>query len=284
MAAEAGPSDTRPSGLVARPSLLLLPLAAVVAGVFLWFMLAATEGHFVPQVVDLYLLCQYARAMVEGHPFRYNAGDPPSTGATSLLHTVVLAIAHAVGFRGEGLVAFAIVAGAGLYFGSVMLARAVAARLAGPREGALAGVLVALGGPVVWSFLYGSDIALFLFLALWLFERWLASAEGARPRWTAPGVLLALARPEGLPIAFALAGAWTWRRRTERGAASLGAWLPVLAGLAVTGLYRLVTGSWLGTSVKDKSLFASYGINQGLALSAEYLVDLVRGLLLGLYP
>jgi len=284
MAADAGPSDTRPRGLAARPGLLLLPLAAVVAGVFLWFMLAATEGHFVPQVVDLYLVCQYARAMVEGHPFRYNAGELPSTGATSLLHTVVLAIAHAVGFRGEGLVAFAIVAGAGLYFGSVMLARAVAARLAGPREGLLAGVLVALGGPVVWSFLYGSDIALFLFLALWLFERWLASGEGARPRWTAPGVLLALARPEGLPIAIALAGAWTWRRRTDRGLPTLGAWLPVVAGLAVMGLYRLVTGSWLGTSVRDKSLFASYGINQGLALSAEYLVDIVRGLLLGLYP
>ena len=69
------------------------PLAATVSLVFLAFMLAATDGHFVPQVVDLYLVCQYARAIAEGHPFRYNPGEPPSTGATSLLYTFGLALA-----------------------------------------------------------------------------------------------------------------------------------------------------------------------------------------------
>jgi hypothetical protein len=149
----------------------------------------------------------------------------------------------------------------------------------------LAGLLVALGGPVVWSFLYGSDIALFLFLALWLLERWLASAEAGVPLWTAPGVLLALARPEGLPIALALAVGWLLRsgRATSPGR-DVRPWLPVAAGLAVLLLYRVLTGSWLGTSVEDKSLLASYGLNQGLAIASEYGVDVVRGLLLGLYP
>jgi hypothetical protein len=59
---------------------------------------------------------------------------------------------------------------------------------------------------------------------------------------------------------------------------------PVPAGLAVLALYRLITGSWLGTSVEDKSLLASYGVNQGLAIASEYGIDVVRGLLLGLYP
>ena len=44
------------------------------------------------------------------------------------------------------------------------------------------------------------------------------------------------------------------------------------------------TGSWVGTSVADKSLFASYGLADGLALAADYVVDVVRGLLLGFYP
>ncbi|HEU0094663.1 MAG TPA: hypothetical protein VFS78_21290, partial [Vicinamibacteria bacterium] len=202
----AGPRDPP---LVRRPAFVLLAVAAVVAGAFLFFMFAATEGHFVPQVADLYLVCQYARAIAQGHPFRYNPGEPPSTGATSLLFTVALALPEALGIRGEGLVAFAILSGGALYAGTVLLARTVALRLAGPREGTLAGLLVALGGPVVWSFFYGSDIALFLFLALWLLERWLASADAGVPLWTAPGVLLALARPEGLPIALALALAWT---------------------------------------------------------------------------
>jgi len=64
MAADAGDSEEHPRGLGARPSLVLLTLAAVVVCLFLWSMLAATEGHFVPQVVFLYLVCQYARAIL----------------------------------------------------------------------------------------------------------------------------------------------------------------------------------------------------------------------------
>lgn len=284
-----GPDAAAPGAarglLRGRETPALMALAAGVALVFLAFMLAATQGTFVPQVVDLYLVCQYARAIVEGHPFRYNPGELPSTGATSLLYTVSLALPDAVGIRGEGLIAFAIVMGAGFYAASILLARSVATRLAGAREGMLAGLLVAFGGPVVWSFLYGSDIALFLLLALWLLERWLASADAGVPLWTAPGVLLALARPEGLPIALALAVVWT--ARSERAASprrELRPWLPVAAGLTVLVLYRMLTGSWLGTSVEDKSLLASYGLNQGLAVASEYGVDVVRGLLLGLYP
>src|SRR6266545_2485876 len=107
---------------MARPTATLMLLALAVALVFIAFMLAATSGHFVPQVVDLYLVCQYARALAEGHPFRYNPGDPATTGATSLLHTALLAVPHAVGIRGEGLVAFAILSGVVFYCLSVALA------------------------------------------------------------------------------------------------------------------------------------------------------------------
>src|SRR3989442_3341235 len=81
----------------ARLALPLLVLAVVVA--FLFAMLSSTGGRFVPQVVDLYVVCQYARAMAEGHPFRYNPGESPSTGSTSLLFTAWLGGAQAVGIR-----------------------------------------------------------------------------------------------------------------------------------------------------------------------------------------
>jgi len=159
-----------------RAGSVLALLALAVALVFLGFMLAATNGHFVPQVVDLYVVCQYARSFAEGHAFHYNAGEPASTGSTSLLHTALLGTAHALGARGEGLVAFAIVAGAAFYIGAVLLARRIALRLGGGEaEALLAGVLLALGGPVVWGFLYGSDMALFMLLCLWLMERLLAT-------------------------------------------------------------------------------------------------------------
>jgi 4-amino-4-deoxy-L-arabinose transferase-like glycosyltransferase len=262
----------------------LLLLGVAVAAVFLGLMLWTTSGHFVAQVSDLYVVAQYAKAMAEGHPFQYNAGEAPTTGATSLLHTAILAAAHAAGARGEGLVAFAVLLGAGLYLASIPLAVRVAARLAGRREGLLAGALVALGGPVVWGYLYGSDIAVFLFLALLLLDAWLAWPEGRSAAGLAlAGSLLALARPEGLPIALVLA-ALTVARPAPRNRERLLAWVPVAVGLLVLALQRAVTGSWLATSVGEKALLPNYGLVETVALASKYGVDVLRGLLLGLYP
>ncbi|HEY8232571.1 MAG TPA: hypothetical protein VIJ10_07910 [Vicinamibacteria bacterium] len=261
-----------------------LVVGIVVVASFLGLMLWTTEGHFVAQVSDLYVVAQYARALAEGHPFRYNAGEAPTSGATSLLHTAVLALADASGARGEGLIAFAVLLGAALYLASIPLAARVAERLSGPREGRLAGMLVALSGPVVWGFLYGSDIAPFLFLALLLLERWLAYCAGGPARGLAlAGSLLALCRPEGLPVGLALAAAGRWRRPASP-ADRLWLWLPLATGLAVLTLQRIVTGSWLQTSVAEKALLPSYGPVETLAAATQYGVDVLRGLLLGLYP
>lgn len=254
-------------------------LSLLVSAVFVAALLHATGGRFVPPVADLYVVCQYARAMAEGHPFRYHAGEAPSTGATSLLHTAWLALGWKAGFRGEALVAYAVASAVALFSITCALAARLAARLAGDGAGRLAGALVALGGPVAWGFLYGSDIALFLCLATWLFERLVAtwSAPGARSALLA-AALLALARPEGLPIALVLGGVWLVR------GGGLRSLLPAAVGLGVVALNRVLTGSWLASSAADKSLFAAYGIDGGLALLAEYVVDVTRGLLLGFYP
>jgi len=269
-----------------RAKQLLAALAAAIALLFLASLLAATQGHFIPQVSDLYLVCQYARAMAEGHPFRYNLGDPPTTGATSLLHTALLAAAHAAGFRGEGLIAFAILAGAVFLGAAVLRARNAGATLGGPRVGLLAGGLVALGGPVVWGFLYGSDVALAMLLSLWLFERVLSEWDGPSIRWSVvAATLLALTRPEALLTGLALGLAWSLGpARGARGARRAVAWLPAATSLAVISLYRLVAGSWVGTSVADKSMLANFGLADTAALVSEYLLDVLRGLLMGFYP
>jgi hypothetical protein len=266
------------------PVRALLLVGCLVAAAYVGLMLWTTEGHFVAQISDLYVVAQYAQAMAEGHPFRYNAGEAPTTGATSLLHTAVLALAHAAGARGEALVAFAILLGAALYLASLPLAVRVAERLGGRREGLLAGWLVALSGPIVWSFLYGSDVAPFLLLALWLLERWLALASGGSARGlAAAGALVALVRPEGLLIALGLLAAGLWPgavAKRER------PWLavPVAAGLLVLALQRVLGGCWLQTSVAEKALWPNYGPVATLALVSSYGVDVLRGLLLGLYP
>jgi hypothetical protein len=258
-------------------------LCLVVVLAFLGLMLAATEGHFVAPISDLYVVCQYAKAMAEGHPFRYNPGEAPTSGATSLLHTAVLAVAHRLGARGEGLVAFATLMGAALYVASVFVARRLGVRLGGPREGLLAAALVALGGPVVWAFLYGSDIAPFLFLALFLLERWLAWWGGAGAAgFAVAGALLALARPEGLAIALALGAAGYLRPADVRQRALT--WAPAMTAFAALLLQRAVTGHWLSTSVQDKGLLPNFGLVESLAVATKYGVDVLRGLLLGFYP
>jgi hypothetical protein len=265
-------------------ALLLLGLA--VASCFVGLLLWTTGGHCVAQVSDLYVVAQYAKAMAEGHPFQYNAGEAPTTGATSLLHTAILALAHALGARGEALIAFAVALGTVLYLASIPLAARVARRLAGEREGLLGGGLVALGGPVVWGYLYGSDIALFLFLSLLLLDRWLAWWDGGNGGGLAvAGTLVSLARPEGLPMALVLAAGSLLRppaaaSRRER----LLPWLPAAAGLSVLTLQRALTGSWLSTSVGEKSLLPNYGPVETVAVASKYGVDVLRGLLLGLYP
>jgi len=259
---------------------------AAVAASFVAAMLWTTSGHFVPQVSDLYVVAQYAKAMAEGHPFRYNPGEAPTTGSTSLLFTAALALVHALGARGEALIAVAILLGAALFVASIPLAARVATRLASPREGLLAGALVAVGGPVVWSYLYGSDIALFLFLGLLLLDRWLDWwAGGSAATLAAAATLVSLARPEGLVLGAAL-GAASLRRRpvpaTVKG--RLLPWAGLAAALLVLALQRALTGSWFGTSVAGKSLLTSYGPVESLAIAAKYGVDVLRGLLLGFYP
>jgi hypothetical protein len=262
-----------------------LVVALLVAMGFLGFMLAATGGHVVPQVVDLYLVCQYARALAEGHPFQYNAGEAFSTGATSLLHTVILAAAHRVGIRGEGLIAFAIACGIAAFLATTVLARRIAALVGGPREAVLAGALVALSGPVAWGFLYGSDVALFMLLAAWTCERFLAGwPAGSAGGFAAAGSLLSLSRPEGLPLGMLLGAVWVaGPGRSVRGPWRLLPLLPAATGLVVLVLYWRLTGSWVGTSVADKSLLANYGAAEGLGLMADYGTDVIRGLLLGFY-
>ncbi|HET8648023.1 MAG TPA: hypothetical protein VFO85_21180, partial [Vicinamibacteria bacterium] len=176
--------------------------------------------------------------------------------------------------------------GAAFYVASVRLAFRLAARLGDARDGLLAGGLLALGGPLVWGYLYGADIALVMLLCLWLLERMVGGWSQPRSLGVVlPAALWALARPEGLLAAGAVGLAWSlgpWRG--DRSWRRLLVWVPLAAGLALLALYRALTGSWLGTSVADKSLFDSYGFLEGLALACEYGVDLIRGLLLGFYP
>lgn len=271
----------------------LLPIALLCIGVstlYVLSMLSVTDSHFVPQVSDLYLIAQYAKGFAEGHPFQYNAGETPTTGATSLLHTLFLAVAHFVGFRGEGLIAFAILSGAVFAFLTAVETYGAGRLISGSPQIALFGaMLVILNGPLAWSFHYGADIALVLFLAAWLFRNWLMDAdpeEGPSRAFVLPASLLALTRPEAAVLVAILAAwkVWDWRKRSGKWRARAMWFLPVVLAVLVPLVFRVLTGSAANTSFSQKLLSANWGGFSAAVFSIEYWSDLLRGVLLGFYP
>ena len=80
---------------IVLPTALLAAVA--VDGIY------AKVGHAGVPLDDTFIHFQYARAFAEGHPFRYEAHEPTTTGATSFLWPMVLAPFYALGARGEGI-------------------------------------------------------------------------------------------------------------------------------------------------------------------------------------
>jgi hypothetical protein len=71
-----------------RFALCLLP----VGGVWLWFVdgvLRATGGVPCPILDDAFILFQYARSFARFEPLAYHPGEPPTTGATSILSKLI---------------------------------------------------------------------------------------------------------------------------------------------------------------------------------------------------
>jgi len=76
---------------VAIPTCVLAYLA--IAGIY------RKLGHPGATLDDSFIHFQYARSLAELHPFRYQAGEPFTTGATSFLWPALLAPFYAMGFR-----------------------------------------------------------------------------------------------------------------------------------------------------------------------------------------
>lgn len=81
------------------------PLVAAVA-ILAAFAISAVlrrVGHAAAALDDAYIHFQYARALAEGHPMRFQAGEPMSSGATSTLWPALLAPFWALGARDDAI-------------------------------------------------------------------------------------------------------------------------------------------------------------------------------------
>ena len=157
---------------------------------------------------DTFIHLQYGRQIGEGEWFRYNDGDPVSTGASSFLYVLVLGAAHFLGVAGTNLLAFAIILGAALFALASLLGYRLGRRLAGERAGLWSGVLIAANGAFAWGATSGMEVALFSVLILGTLLAFLHELSSGRFLLTPIlAALAALTRPEGLLFALIITGA-----------------------------------------------------------------------------
>jgi len=267
------------------------PLVVATAILAYWSISAIrgkTGGEPAVPLDDAFIHFRYARALAEGHPLVYSPGDPPTSGATSLLWSSLLAPFWKLGFRELSLIWIAWT----LSFVSLALlaleTRRLAARLL-PRGSAIgAGAMVLAFGGHVWCAGSGMEVIPFAFLLMRtarlcaeVYERrvegdgdeeplppvdWRRAwdtliVDEVDPQTRAPtrrlhielatcGALLPLMRPEGAVVAsFASLTLFLVHRRLA---------LAPLAGVALPLLVmKLATGSASTTTARVKWLLFS---------------------------
>jgi hypothetical protein len=219
-------------------------------------------GHAGATLDDSYIHFQYARAIAEGHPFRFQAGMPPSSGGTSMLWPLALAVFYAVGFRGDAIMWAAWILSYAAYAGLAYEAYAVTKGLASRAAGVVAAVLVLTFGGLQWFAASGMEVLPFAYAMLAAVRHaaeWSEAPPNARSTKSLRFLLAftfaaALLRPEGALIAVFVAGVlFAFPQKAELKSRSVG--LVALAAAGLTPLIlRLMTGASQASTAKVKLL------------------------------
>ncbi len=243
----------------ARASTAGCAAVALAAGVLAWITIArviAKVGHAGAPLDDTYIHFQYARAIAEGHPFRFHAGEPPTSGATSLAWPALLAPFWLIGFRDEAILwpawAMSFAALGGLAWEAWALTR----KLAGDAAAIGAAAMVIAFPAFAWFAASGMEVVPFAWLLARSARRaseWAEASDEERTRGRAIE-LAALAwctmfmRPEGaiacVAVALVLASCpreATWRSRAFGLVAIAAVLAQPLILLALTGAAKSTT-------------------------------------------
>jgi hypothetical protein len=177
--------------------LLLLIALVCISAIYLSIAFNTVKGRPVAPLDDAYITYQYARQIARGQLYRYNDGDPPTTGMTSLLFGFLLAGIYRLGFEGEQLAAIAVSLGVVWLSLITWLTYHLATHLIGPEGyGAwLSAGIVLLTGSVQWSCFNGMETGLFTVFVLAALDTFLSKKLGWCAFWLS---CAALTRPEGL--------------------------------------------------------------------------------------
>ncbi|GAB4412700.1 MAG: hypothetical protein Kow00106_07410 [Anaerolineae bacterium] len=271
--------------------LALLLVTAAAAVLYLSVSMAVSRDPLLMPLDDTYIHFQYARQWAAGEPFRYYPGDPHSSGATSLLYPLLLAIGYRLGFTGWTLSYWALGIGLLSFVGATwlvyLLGKVSPLWEFGTGQGyaLVMAVAFALSGPFVWAALSGMETALFLFSVLLTFyaalcRRVLATVGAA--------ILTVLVRPEGLVVAvptltwIAMQVPWPDTRRGRWGRIMVLS-LPLWAAFVQPLINWAGTGTLSSSGMQAKSHLAnsSIPVAERLNLALSFWWRMVRELFTG---
>ncbi len=241
---------------------LLVLLIVVVAAAYVTAALHTDAELAVAPLDDAYISFQYARQIAHGQWLRYNDGEPPTSGLTSLLYGLLLAGIYLL--VGDPNLPGAAVALGVLWLPLIgWLTWRLAVRLLPSAEGtpwALAAAgLTLLTGALQWACFNGMETGLMTVLVLATLNALIRDRPGYAALWAG---LAALTRPDGLVLVgvlWCIALIRAWRARERRIAVqSIGLFsLSAVAGLLPTVFIWALTGEPSSTGLQSKSWFAN---------------------------
>jgi hypothetical protein len=252
----------------------VIPVVALLWGAaVLVSMLAATGGRLSMPLDDSFIFFQYARRLAGGAFLSYQPGYGATTGATSLLTVLVDTLGYLVGFHGRAMIPFALLLGIATFAWATFSAHRLGRRLC-PGVAWLPPALLLTSGPLIWGFMSGMDLPLFVALALALAADWPEAGAAPRRRFFVIGALLGLARPDALFLILPalVLGLWRggWRAWWALPAAAVA--LPYLLQWALTG-----TPESASMIVKANLSDPAFDLSSWLATGFSYIIGVVKG-------
>lgn len=212
------------------------------------------RGFFPAPLDDVYIHFDFARSLGKGHPFEWIPGQGYSSGETSPLYAVLLAVGWVFGFRGRALGLWAALLALGSVASLLLSVRRLVRSSTRPSLAWLVALVPLSIGIVDWALFSGMEVAVFV-AALGRALEALArvrdpisrggpTREALQWRLGAWGAALCLLRPEaGVIVAvLALGAARGAGRRSAVAAIFRASMFGVVATAAVLGANFLATG------------------------------------------
>ena len=230
---------------------LLCVVVAVVTALFVSLSLSINNGKLILPIDDAYIYFQYARQFTDGQPFIFNPGDAPTSGATSLLYLIILAVGYLLGFHGLSMAYWAVAIGILSYLLTAWVIYRFILNVGGSRW--LAAIIMmtfTVNGAFVWAAVSGMEASTFVLAVICCLY---AYQQNQFSFAILAAIVAALIRPEGALVASSLVVAMAWQQWKIKKRIDLYLVLPLVAIAIQPGLNVLLTGSFSATGNHAKS-------------------------------